>query len=595
MQSAQRHRPSALLSGAALLLALLPSGAANARSAKILLCHEGKNISVAESAVEGHLRHHAGNRHPPKRPGDRLGPCENTPPTRPGVSLRQQVVPFAADLVCEITAPAMDAEGDPIRYAFDWSLDGVPHRATATTVHPGDTVPAEHLGHGTWTCRVRASDGWVAGPAATASTRAALDRNVLVIVADDVGVNFVGAYAYGTSTPVTPNIDALAAQGVLFRNGYAQPACSPTRAASLTGRFVRRYGVGAGIPSSRFPAYDLPLDEETIPELLRHSPWSYDTAAIGKWHLGHSLVSPLTNPLEQGFGFHLGSWANLGSYESWPHVDNGSWFTETRYPTSASVDEALTRIREMPQPWFMWLAFNAAHEPLHVPPDHLHGQAVDEHSSDPELYRAVVEALDTEVGRLLASMDPVVRSETTIVFIGDNGTYKSAIDYPLRPAGAAKGTLYEQGIHVPWIVVSPHVSQPGTETQALVHVVDLLPTVAEIADVDLGDRVIDGVSFLSVLEDPASPGLRDYVVVEKMRPLGPPPWTQSHQIAVRNARFKLWQDKLHGVTKLFDLQGAPYDDGPNLLQRPLSAVESAAFSELALELFRYDQSVTFDY
>ena len=128
----------AVLSTAAILLALVPVSTAGARNHKVTICHKGEEISIAENAVEAHLRNHA---------GDQLGWC-NVPPTMPGLSLPGAVVPFDSDLVCEVAQPAVDPDGDAITYVFEWRLNDVLFLDTATTTHPGDTVSAELVDHG---------------------------------------------------------------------------------------------------------------------------------------------------------------------------------------------------------------------------------------------------------------------------------------------------------------------------------------------------------------------------------------------------------------------------------------------------------------
>lgn len=514
-------------------------------------------------------------------------------------SLPATVVPFGDDLVCTVTVEGVDSEvdvakhADQLSYAFTWRHDGEEHTEVATTTHAGDTIAASVLDHGIWACDVEVSAN---GTSATsiAQARAALDRNVMVLVADDLGVNHVGAYGHWDGPSITPNLDQLASEGILFRHGYVNNRCTATRSTALTGRQVGRHGL-ARLDSGN-PDSFLPFEEVLIPEMLHLSPWPYTSGAIGKWHLAHIDYGLPDDPRTHGFDTHRGTWGNLNawSYFDWPKlIDGVETFTQV-YASTDQVDDALLLSETLPQPWFLWVAFNAPHRPFHVPPDHLHDQDVDENSSKAELYRAMVQALDTEIGRLLDEMDPVVRSETTILFVGDNGIMHDALDYAVVPARQAKATMYEQGIHVPWIVASPHVTQPGTTSDSLVHIVDLFPTMAELADVDPAQLPdIDGVSFLPILADPTAT-TRTFVWSEDHQPVGPPPWSR-HDFAIRDDRYKLTWRPTTGREEFFDLEPRAFDDGPDLLKGELTVDEKAAFEALRAELDVVFDTVVYEY
>lgn len=427
--------------------------------------------------------------------------------------------------------------------------------------------------------------------------------NVLILVADDIGNDKVGAYEEHPHPAPTPNIDALARRGVLFRNAYAPPACSPSRAAMLTGRLNRRYGVGYALPTRRGPL-ELSLDEVTIPEMLVHSPHGYSSSAVGKWHLA-SAQSPsgFRHPLASGFPWYAGAFGNvretkLGGTEDyfrWRKDTNGEIAWSTTYATTDTVNDALARIEAMPEPWFLWVAFNAAHYPLHEPPAELYSGGY--LATPADAYHAVVEALDTEIGRLLASVDPEVLARTTVILVADNGTPKAVVTAPRDPSHF-KRTLYEGGINVPLIVTGPDVAQPGSESAALVHVVDVFATVAEIAGVDLaalrrpdgGPLEIDGRSLLPFLRDPDAPSQHATIYQDIFGPNGDGPYRQD-QAAIRDERWKLLRDA-DGEEEFFDLRGRD-DDGPNLLGH-LDAEQRAAYERLAAELERTKRALDAD-
>ncbi|MHC4910748.1 MAG: sulfatase-like hydrolase/transferase, partial [Planctomycetota bacterium] len=290
-------------------------------------------------------------------------------------------------------------------------------------------------------------------------------QNVLLIVADDVGVDMVGAYGEHPLPATTPVINQLAADGLLFRNAWSLPTCSPSRAAMLTGRMPYQTGIGRAM----YPVvdqYEVALAETTLPELLGPE---WDTAAIGKWHMHSDVVTGITHPLDQGFDTHLGAPWNLPdptpfSYFNFVKSIDGALTTSTTYATTDSVNDAIDTIAELQDPWFVWLAFNAPHTPFHNPPQALHSEDVPaEPGSDPPVaVRAMIEAMDTEIGRLLDSIDPEVLSDTLVIFVGDNGTHPAATTPPFNPAHA-KASIFEGGINVP-LIVSGRGVKKGIET-----------------------------------------------------------------------------------------------------------------------------------
>ena len=410
--------------------------------------------------------------------------------------------------------------------------------------------------------------------------------NFLVLVADDVGVDRIGAYGEHPDPGQTPNVDQLASQGVLFRNAWALPSCSPSRACALTGRYAFRTGIGHITTSGQ-----LGLDpaEWILPEMLTCAPaGAYRSAALGKWHLYGAWGS--VHPLLCGFDRHAGSIGKLTSYFEWTKSHNGRLGTSKQYATTDTADDALRAIEALPEPWIVWVAFNAAHKPLHAPPSHLHSYSL---SGDPsetpvEHVKAMVEAMDTEIGRLLASIQPQVLDRTTVVFFGDNGTTNEATSPPFIP-GHAKGTLFEGGVNVPLIISGPQVSHPGSECAALVNLTDLYATLAEIADVDLGTAGIDldSVSLLPYLQDPTTPSIREWVFAESFDPNGPGPYKHHHR-AIRGQRFKLIRKSYYSSIVqelLYDLEQDPFEE-TNLLLQDLTREQRRAYHRLRRQMRR---------
>jgi len=416
-----------------------------------------------------------------------------------------------------------------------------------------------------------------------------LGRNVLVIIADDLGTDKVSAYGEHPDAPPTPNIDALAERGVLFRNAYAHPYGTATRASLMTGRHARRVGLG-DITYSSTP-FELPLAELTLAELVALSPMLWDTAALGKWNLsGYHSEHAFAHPLYQGFRTHKGAPANIESamlgdagprtYESWEKSIDGALEMTTVYATTDTTNDAIAEIASMESPWLTVVSYNAPHAPVHVPPEHLRPDWLTADSDDIAKYDAAIWAMDQEIGRLFAEMGPDLLAETTVIFMADNGSDGEFVRPPLNE-GHAKTTSFEGGINVPMIVAGPWVDHPGSESQALVQDIDLFATVAEIASVDVADlerqdgsaNPIDGRSLLPLLRDPSAT-IRDFAYTERFRPNGPPPYLSAREVVVTR-QYKYVVEDAFWAESLFEIEGRT-DDGPNLLADPHGLEDEAA-------------------
>lgn len=413
--------------------------------------------------------------------------------------------------------------------------------------------------------------------AVTAASGSVLAQgNVLVIVADDLGVDRVAAYGEHHDPGHTPNIDRLAGAGVLFRNAWSNPVCSPTRATILTGRYSFRTLIGKAIRPFRKNAIGLDLSELTVPELLGPG---YQSGATGKWHLS-AASDGLDHPRLQGFGTFAGSLWNLKATQSdyfrWHKVVNGQRTLSHTYATTDTTNDAIRLVDSLPEPWFLYVAYNAPHDPVHAPPDWLHTFSLSGDPLDsPVIHtKAMIEALDTELGRLLTHVD---QDRTTIMFLGDNGTAKVASEAPFLPQHA-KATMYEGGLNVPLIVTGAGVV-PG-ECAALVHTVDVFATVAELTG--FANTSKDSVSLVPYLRGDPTPR-REYVYSERFKPNGPGPYKVYEQ-AVRGSRFKLIRRKKG--EEMYDLATDPFEQ-IDILQQPLQTPQQeAAYQRLDAELAR---------
>lgn len=410
----------------------------------------------------------------------------------------------------------------------------------------------------------------------------AVGGNILIIVLDDIGIEALGAYGEGVTPAPTPNIDLLAKQGVLFRYAYANPFCSPTRATLQTGRHAFRTGIGNLVKNS---GWALQLDEVTLPEMLRKGKANYRDAAFGKWHLGNASVGGRRAPNRAGWSHFSGEFANSQDYFTWSKLVNGVASTATGYLTSDQIDDARAWIKTTQTPWLCYLAVSAAHGPIHRPPQHLHSFNLpnpEPVAGEDELpyFHAMIEALDTELGRLFEAVD---FSATTVLLVSDNGSSDATITPPFSTA-QNKGSVYEGGTRVALIARGPAVYQPGREVTAMVNTTDVFETVADLAGVDtstLGLPKNDSISFAPYLADPLQKPLREHAFSENFKPIGFGPYTVLKR-ALRNDRYKLIVD-MNAPDEFYDLLMDPYEASP-LNVAALSPQQSKAYQRLHLEL-----------
>lgn len=438
----------------------------------------------------------------------------------------------------------------------------------------------------------------------TAGLAAAQD-NTLILLVDDVGIDQLPAYGLGSDLPPTPNLDLLASDGMLFRNAYSSPVCSPSRAHILTGRQGFRNGIGHIVgPSMVSPElFQLPLEETILPELLElAAPGHFATAAIGKWHLYDGTGFEFA-PTAAGFQHFSGTPANFGfdpiGFYNWVKVVNGTFFVVLdTYATSDQIDDAIDWIQNAPEPWLCYLAFSAAHVPFHEPPASLHTQDLTS-AGPPDLdprpyYKATVEAVDTEIGRLLSGISTSL-PRTNVFFTADNGSPFEVVVPPFDPEHA-KTTLFEGGCHVPMIVRGPAVATPGTECDALVQLTDIYATVAELAAIDVaehlpGGTVLDSVSMVPYLQDPSASPKRETAFSQLFSPLGSAPYNVEGYM-IRDERYKLMRVFTPGLpgypVEMYDLGLDPHEQ-VNLLQGGLTPAERDVYRKLdtaARELIR---------
>jgi arylsulfatase A-like enzyme len=356
------------------------------------------------------------------------------------------------------------------------------------------------------------------GPPVVASdakgTTAERPPNIIHILIDDMGWTDLGCM--GSDLYETPNIDRLAAQGLRFDNAYsACTVCSPTRAATMTGRYPARLHVTDWIHGSnraraklKIPEWTqfLPDAEVTLAEALK--PAGYVSASVGKWHLGDG---PEHYPTTQGFdvnvaGYGAGSTPNHFSPYKIPTLEDGP---PGEYLTDRLTTEACRFIvANRDRPFFLYLPHYTVHTPIQAKPALIekYRQKIKpgmRHTN--ATYAAMIESLDEGVGRLLSTLEAEgIAGRTIVVFTSDNGGLMqpgySTVNVPLR---VGKGSAYEGGIRVPLIVKWPGVTPAGRVCHEPVLSIDFLPTYLEIAAAPRRDDV-DGRSLATLLRDPSA-------------------------------------------------------------------------------------------
>jgi len=384
--------------------------------------------------------------------------------------------------------------------------------------------------------------------------------NIVYIMSDDQGWKDVG---YHGSDIQTPNIDRLAAGGARLDQFYAQPMCTPSRAALMTGRYPFRYGLQtAVIPSAS--KYGLATDEWLLPQALKQA--GYYTAIIGKWHLGHGDRKYW--PRQRGFDYQYGP--VLGEIDYFTHSAHGvtDWYRDNKlvkekgYATTLLGNDAVKLIgaHDFKAPLFLYLTFTAPHAPYQAPQEYIDKyKQIADHSR--RIYAAMITAMDDQIGRVVAALDKrKMRDNTLIIFQSDNGGPASAmftgeidmskvkIPADNGPYRDGKGTLYEGGTRVIALVDWPGHIKPGSVVDQPIHMVDMYPTLTGLAGAPIvKSKPLDGLNVWPVIAE-GKPDPRTEVVYN----IGP------FFAAVREGDWKLvWKTTLPSKVELFNLAQDP--------------------------------------
>jgi len=329
--------------------------------------------------------------------------------------------------------------------------------------------------------------------------------NIVLILTDDLGYGDLSVQ--GAKDLRTPNIDAIAKKGITFSHFYANsPVCSPSRAAIMTGKYPDMVGVPGVIRQDKEQSWGY-MDEKiiTLPQMLQRV--GYQTALIGKWHLG--FEKPNT-PNSKGFRHFKGFLGDMMD-DYWTHLrGNKNWMRENEkeiHPTGHATDiftdwaiDYLKGKQKSPKPFFLYLAYNAPHFPIQPPQDWLEKVGHREQNISEERAKnvALIEHLDFNIGKVLNTLNEQGLDENTLViFTSDNGGERNygQSNSPLR---GYKQEMYEGGIRIPFFAMWKNKIKQGSRTKNIGIHMDLFPTLCEIAGETIHHKT-DGISLLPTL------------------------------------------------------------------------------------------------
>ncbi len=401
--------------------------------------------------------------------------------------------------------------------------------------------------------------------------------NILIILADDLGYADVGFT--GSKDIKTPHLDKLANNGIIFTNGYVtHPYCGPSRAGLLTGRYQARFGMEVNPSYSPYDLYmGLPLSEVTIASRLKSI--GYRTGIVGKWHLG---AAPPYHPNNRGFdhfyGFLCGGHfyfpetvttltplcstegipnyqANEGCFRPLSLNDGAGEFNE--YLTTALSRDAANFIKSSQQPFMLYLAYNAPHTPLQAPKKTIEKYKFIENKSR-RTYAAMIDKMDEGIGMVIEALRETGKLENTLIFfLSDNGGLTKrkkflkeayASNYPFKNG---KGSMYEGGIHVPFILYWPSQISNPQKFEGIVSSLDITATVLAITGADTANANLDGVNLIPFLNNQQKGSPHEALF-----------WRDNEGIAwavrTHNLKFVL-SDSQKIIPELFDMKRDPYE------------------------------------
>ncbi len=408
--------------------------------------------------------------------------------------------------------------------------------------------------------------------------------NVVLIVADDLGYGDLSSY--GAEDLQTPNIDRLVSEGMRFDRFYANcPVCSPTRAAILTGRYPELVGVPGVIRTHDRNSWGyLSPDAKTLPTMLKRT--GYNTALIGKWHLG---LRPENHPTERGFDFFHGFLGDMMD-DYYTHRRHGNNYMRRNkkqidpegHATDLFTEWArayLKRQANSDTPFFLELCYNAPHTPIQPPEAWV--EKVEQRQPDISDQRAklvaLIEHMDSGVGKVVDTLKATgAYANTLILFTSDNGGLLrvGADNGHLR---GSKQEVYEGGIRVPMCAVWEGHIEPGSSSNKLALTMDLFPTICDAAQVPVQHK-IDGHSLLPTLLDKGNKQPTEDRFLFWTRREGGNRYMGKTIWAVRHGPWKLLQNSPMESFELYNLKKDPQE------QHDLSNSAGKRFNRLARAL-----------
>lgn len=411
--------------------------------------------------------------------------------------------------------------------------------------------------------------------------------NIVFIVADDLGYGDLSAF--GNRAVETPHLDALARAGIRLTNFHtASGVCSPSRASFLTGRYPLQLGITKHFDDGE---EHLPRGITTLPQLLNRA--GYQTAHIGKWHLGGlnkkhlaDRAHSIPGPLQHGFKHYLAGneeaepRARLGRErqlyrqgakylfrDDQPEPPQHEHLTEVE---TAAAETMLEQFQRQSQPFYLQLWFLNPHAPYEPAPDKYLKPHEGKATGDELLYRSMLSQLDGSVGRIVAKLKQLgLADNTLIIFTSDNGPTGPGSPGEFR---GGKGTLFEGGLRVPFIAVWPGKIKPQSVSQEFAHGTDLLPTLCAAAGINAPPRsALDGINLLNHWRNGKSLPARGtifwqmngYANFQRERKEPTPYATE----AARNGKWKLLAREGQALA-LYDLAADPYEKNNSLHAQP---------------------------
>ncbi|MCA8996269.1 MAG: sulfatase-like hydrolase/transferase [Planctomycetaceae bacterium] len=440
--------------------------------------------------------------------------------------------------------------------------------------------------------------------------------NIVILLADDLGYGELGCQ--GNPEIPTPHIDSIATNGVRFTQGYVTaPFCSASRAGLLTGKYQTRFGyefnpIGA---QNEEPEAGLPVSERTLADVLVDA--GYVTCLIGKWHLGGTAkYNPIRRGFDEFFGFlHEGHYYSPPPYRgttTWlrrkvlPGGGEGQWtsadghttytthmgntepdydadnpiyragqpVTEQDYLTKAFTREAVDFIdRNADRPFLLYLAYNAVHSPMQATNADMRRF---DHIADRQrrIFAGMLASLDDSVGAILTTLrDQELERDTIVFFLSDNGGPTAELTSSNFPLRAGKGTVYEGGIRVPFLMQWPETLDSGTVCETPVISLDIFATALTQAELPVAhDSTADGSDLVSLIQQPERPRERTFF------------WRTGQRRALRSGDWKLVCQRHQQGTPQWELYNLAEDiaeetdlaaSQPNVLKTMVTRWESS--------------------